>query len=250
MRLNHGILTVILLLTSSLEIRSADYVLNSPTYDSILRVEEIVAKMVAQSQWQDQALREYEALRRFHASNPRFNVDSRLVVLTTFHQPDSHESKVIKQEGSKFIRERVFDKILEAEKETKPKKVKAENDILPENYDFMLVGVEDIQGRKCYHLTISPKRKSKYLLNGSIWVDAINYGIARIQGSPSKRPSLWTLKTEVDRRYRRIGDFWLTDRIDSISDLLVAGHSTLSIEYSYENVQPEKSLDHEGTIIH
>jgi hypothetical protein len=206
--------------------------------------------MVAQSQWQDQALREYEALRHFHASNLRFNVDSRLVVLTTFHQPDSHESKVIEQEGSKFIRERVFDKILEAEKEIKSKNVKAETDILPENYDFMLVGMDDIQGRKCYHLTILPKRKSKYLLNGSIWVDAKNYGIARIHGSPSKRPSLWTLKTEVDRRYKPIGNFWLTDRIDSTSDLLVAGHSTLSIEYSYENVQPEKSFDRAGISIH
>jgi hypothetical protein len=243
MRLDHGIFTLVLFFTSSLEIRPADYVLNSPTDTSIRPVEEIVAKMVAQSQWQDQALREYETLRRFHASNLRFSVDSRLVVLTTFHQPDTHESKVIEQEGSKFIRERVFDKILEAEKETKSKKVKAQIDILPENYDFKLLGMDDVQGRKCYHLTISPKRKSKYLLNGSIWVDAENYGIARIQGSPSKRPSLWALKTEVDRRYKPIGDFWLTDRIDSISDLLMAGHSTLSIEYSYENVQPERSLD-------
>jgi hypothetical protein len=206
--------------------------------------------MVAQSQWQDQALHEYEAIRRFHASNLRFSVDSRLVVLTTFRQPDLQESRVIEQEGSKFVRERVFDKILEAEKETKSKKVKAQTDILPENYDFTLLGMDDIQGRKCYHLAISPKHKSKYLLNGSVWVDAKNYGIARVQGSPSKRPSLWTLKTEVDRRYKPIGDFWLTDRIDSMSDLLVAGHSTLSIEYSYENVRPEKSFDQEAATIH
>ena len=82
-------------------------------------------------------------------------------VMTVFRQPDSLESRVLKQEGPALIRERVFDKILETEKESSHKKDQIENGILPANYNFMFAGLDQYEGRKCYHLTISPKRKSR-----------------------------------------------------------------------------------------
>ena len=70
-----------------------------------------------------------------------------------------------------------------------------------------------------------------------VWIDVEDYSIVRIHGSPAKRPSFWTLHTEIDRRYRKINDMWLPDRLDSSSNILIAGQSVLSIEYSYESVQ-------------
>jgi hypothetical protein len=133
----------------------------------------------------------------------------------------------------------VFDPILDAEKEAQPAKGKNSYDILPENYVFRAVGVDSCGGRTCYRVTISPKRKNKFLLEGFIWVDAQDYGIAKVQGTPSKKLSFWVVKAQVTRTYTRVGNVWLTNRIESDSDLFIAGHSDLSIDYTYSSIQTD-----------
>jgi hypothetical protein len=199
--------------------------------------ETIIANMVAQGKWNDEAVRSFEELRLFHASNPRFKQEATREVRTVFHAPDSYDSVVVKEEGSHLIRQRVFDPILETEKEAQPQKEKTSYDILPANYDFRVVGMDSCGDRRCYRIAISPKRKNKFLLEGFIWVDAEDYGIAKVQGTPSKKLSFWTLKTEVTRTYTRVGNVWLTDRIESESDIFIAGRSNLSIDYTYSSLQ-------------
>src|SRR5947207_3021206 len=80
-------------------------------------VDEILRRMMARNEWQDRALLEFRAQRRFYAMNARFKTDSTMYVQTVFRHPDQVQSIVTKQEGSKLIRSRVFDKILEAESE-------------------------------------------------------------------------------------------------------------------------------------
>jgi hypothetical protein len=193
----------------------------------------IVARMVAYRQWQDDALREYQAQRRFYAWNERFNIDSTLEVRTIFRWPYSLQSTVLRQEGSTFIREHVFEKILAAETELASKD---EADIIPKNYDFVLLGKDGCGGERCWHLSMKPKRNDKYLLNGEIWLDATDYGICRIHGSPSKRVSLWVSKVDIDKRLRRINGIWLADRIESSSDIRFAGNVRMRIEYTYDSV--------------
>src|SRR5262249_35820974 len=132
-------------------------------------VDEILGKMTERNQWQDRALLEFRAHRRFYASNERFKTDSTLYVMTVFHRPDQLQSTVTRQEGSQLIRSKVFDKILEAESETHAKKDKQQVDIIPANYNFMLEGKEDCDSRPCFRLKITPKRRDKYSVDGRIW---------------------------------------------------------------------------------
>ena len=207
----------------------------------VLSIDQIVARMVSQGQMQEKALQGYRAARRMEASNPRFGLRAAIDLMTTFHRPDSLNSEVVRFEGSNFIRKRVFDKILEAEKEASAQKATSENDILPQNYQFELQSEEDCSGHKCYRVNISPRRNSKYLLKGSIWIDAEDYAIVRITGSPSKRVSFWTLRTEVDRQYQKVNGIWLLVRTNANSDLLIAGRSVLSITYDYSEVLVENA---------
>jgi len=200
-------------------------------------LEEILDRMMTRNAWQDRALLEFRADRKFYAANVRFKTDSTMYVQTVFRQPDQLQSTVTRHEGSKFIRSRVFDKILEAENETSAKKDKKQVDIVPANYNFALQGQEDCDGRRCFRLKITPKRRDKYALDGDVWVDAEDYSIVRIHGVPAKKPSVWTLKTEIDRRYKKIDGIWLPEKLESSSNIMIAGHSVLSIEYKYESVQ-------------
>jgi hypothetical protein len=197
-------------------------------------LDHMLARMVAYRQWQDNALREYRARRHFHASNPRFDMDSTLDVQTVFQWPHSLQSTIIKHEGSDFIREHVFEKILEAETDLA---VNDEADVIPKNYDFMLAGKEDCEGRPCWRLTIKPKRKDKYLIDGDVWVDAADYAVSRVHGTPSKRVSIWVSRVEIDRHLCRIDGVWLTDKIESSSSIRLAGNVGLQIEYTYDNVK-------------
>jgi hypothetical protein len=225
-----SILSVFLMLASALTSRAAP---TTPT------TAEIVERMMAHNQQQDRVLLGYRTQRKFFATNVRFKLDSTMVVQTVFRKPDSMESSVVSQAGSELIKSRVFDEILRAEGETHKKEDKQQVDITPRNYDFALAGQDICDGRSCYRVRITPKRKDKYSLKGDVWVDAEDYAIVRVHGAPVKKPSFFTLKTEIDKRYRKIDGIWLTDRLDSWSDILIGGHSTLSIEYQYETVQTQ-----------
>jgi hypothetical protein len=197
-------------------------------------VDEILSRMMARKEWQDRALLEYRAQRKFYAKNMRFNAESTMHAETIFRRPDQLQSTIRSHEGSSLIRSRVFEKILEAE--TSAKKERQQVDITPQNYDFTLAGAEQCGDRTCFRLNISPKQRSKYALDGEIWVDGEDYSIVRIRGTPAKKPSFWTQKTEIDRTYKKIEGMWLPDRLDSSSDIRIAGHSVLSIEYTYQSV--------------
>lgn len=84
--------------------------------------EQIVARMMEQNMRQERELLHFEAVRTFQAENRRFKTHAMMQVLTTFRHLDGLDSQVLRHEGSQFIRERVFSKILEAEKETGSKK--------------------------------------------------------------------------------------------------------------------------------
>ena len=203
-------------------------------------LQEILDRMLARNAMQDRTLLEFRASRKFYAANVRFKMDSTMYVQTVFRRPDQVQSTVMSQEGSNLIRSRVFDKILEAENETRARKDKQQVDIVPANYNFELAGTEDCSRRPCYHMLISPRRRDKYSLDGEVWIDAEDYSIVRIHGAPARRPSIWTLKTEIDRRYKKVDGLWLPERLDSSSNIMIAGHSVLSIEYTYNSVKTEQ----------
>jgi hypothetical protein len=201
---------------------------------------EIVDRMMAHNEKQDQALLGYSTQRKFFAENKRFSEDSTMVVHTEFRKPDSMDSTIISHVGSSLIKSHVFDEILKAEGETHKKQDKQQVDITPRNYDFAVTAEETCDGgRPCYRVRITPKRNDKYSLKGDVWIDAVDYAIVHVHGAPAKRPSFWTRQTEIDRLYRKVNGIWLTDRLDSWSDILIVGRSTLSIEYRYETVQTE-----------
>ena len=83
---------------------------------------------------------------------------------------------------------------------------------------------------------MKPRRKDKYLLDGEVWLDAEDFAVCRVHGMPSKHLSLWVSRTEIDWRYRRVNGLWLTERIESSSDVRFTGTVLMQIEYTYRNV--------------
>jgi hypothetical protein len=199
-----------------------------------MRLGELLSRMMAHRRWQDAALREYQLHRLFHASNNRLHIESTLEVDTKYRSPGTMESTIVRQEGSAFIREHVFQKILSAESELSSN---THADLIPDNYQFTLVGADACEGRPCWHLTLKPRRPDKYLLDGDVWLDAQDYAVCRVHGVPSRHVSIWISRAEVDWRFKRMDTgVWLTENVESTSDVRLFGPVLMQIHYAYGSI--------------
>ncbi len=138
---------------------------------------------------------------------------------------------MVEESGAGFIRRRVIRKMRDAEREASTKGEREETRITPRNYDFVLVGTDITDGRSSYVLDIVPKTANRFLVRGRIWVDADEYAITRIEGSPAKNPSFWTSKIQVVHRYEKVGTFWLPVLNQSRAEVRIFGPTECTIEY-------------------
>jgi hypothetical protein len=82
---------------------------------------------------------------------------------------------------------------------------------------------------------VEPRRKDKFLYRGRIWVDAGDFAVVRLKAEPTKNPSFWTRKADIEEVYTKVTDFWLPGYNHSVTAIRLGGHADLTIEYrNYE----------------
>src|SRR5262249_35869390 len=84
----------------------------------------------------------------------------------------------------------------------------------------------------CYVLDLVPKSKSKYLLRGTVWVDAQDYAIVRLEGRPTASVSFWAGKPFIVVEFQKVGAYWVVSRNLSHTDGRLVGATDLTIDYS------------------
>jgi hypothetical protein len=193
----------------------------------------VVDNLVRQSNERAAALLHSEATRVYHLVYRGFPGDreAEMTVQATFNSPSTKEFKVISQSGSKMILDRVFKKLLESEQEATQPAMSARTQLNRDNYGFELVGYEPASTGGLYVLRVSPKTKSKYVYRGTVWVDATDFAVTRIEGEPAQNPSFWTKRSQIHHEYKKVDAFWLPVRNESVSYIRLGGRATLTIEY-------------------
>ena len=111
-----------------------------------------------------------------------------------------------------MVRRLVFDRILQVEEQTAAGQEQRESSISEDNYSFSVVGEETLGGRDCFVVEVQPKRADSYLFVGRLWIDAQDFGIARISGRPATKLSFWITAANFQRDFQRIDGFWLPAR--------------------------------------
>jgi hypothetical protein len=157
--------------------------------------------------------------------------EAEMVVNVTYRAPDTKTFSVVSQNGSKFIQDRVFKKLLEGEQEALNEENRRNTALTSDNYEFTSAGFESTPEGNQYVLNLLPRTKNKFLYRGKIWVDAKDFAVVRIEGEPAKNPSFWIKKTEVRHRYVKVNDFWLPAENHTESVIRLGGRAVLSIEY-------------------
>jgi hypothetical protein len=204
----------------------------SPSADDVVR------RLVEMDKERARLLRPYVSERRYIVENRRFSKSAEVTVREIFVPPDQKKLNIISETGSPLIRRRVIDKLIEAELDAARSENRDQTRVTPENYTFRLTGTEQIDGQSCFVLEVTPKSAKKYLMRGQIWVDTSDFAIVRMEGSPAKNPSIWTREVHFVRRYEKHGPVWLPAFFESESRIVMAGVSSLKIEYSNYQIEP------------
>jgi hypothetical protein len=223
-------LSALLAMTSSLAL-AGDGIGISTSADDVVR------RLVEMDKVRASALHRYVSERRYIVENHKFSKRAEVGVLESFVPPGHRELKVVSETGSALIRRRVIDKVIEAELDAVRDENREQTHLTLENYTFQLKGTDQIEGHSCFVLEVTPKIAKKYLMRGRIWVDQGEFAIVRMEGSPAKNPSVWTREVHFVRRYQKHGPFWLPASFETESRVVIAGTSSLKIEYSNYRIE-------------
>jgi hypothetical protein len=207
----------------------------------------IVSKLVEADRARAGSLPGYTGTRTYFVENTRFNTRAKMKVNVSVDAGGVKRFRVIEASGPGAVRKMVFQRMLDTESKASLKAARDATQVTPANYSFTYVNTETNEGRSSYVLDAEPKTDNPLLFRGRIWIDASDFAIVRIEGSPAKNPSFWIKKTKFVHTYTKVGDYWLGSSNQSETDVRMFGYSVTRIEYSdyVLSNQPQRSSNRE-----
>jgi hypothetical protein len=196
-----------------------------------MTVTEVVEHMVRADNERVATFPGYTGMRRYQFENKKFKKRAEMTVRVTCNETGAKAFEVVAESGSGFVRSHIIRRMIDAEQEASERAEHEQTRILPQNYDFQLLGTEVTEGRPAYVLEISPRTRNQFMVRGRIWVDAKDFAIVRIEGSPAQNPSFWIRNIQLVHRYDRIGRFWLPVTNQSRAEARIFGVNEVVIDY-------------------
>jgi hypothetical protein len=198
-----------------------------------LTSDEIVQNLVRRNLDRVRALPAFRSTRIYRVEYRGFpgSRSAEMVVDMQYSPPGTKAFSIRSQSGSKLIIDRVFKKLLEAEKEASDAENQRRTALNAENYTFELQGCEITSEGAAYALAVAPKVPNKFLYRGKILVDARDFAVTRLTGEPAKNPSFWIRQTEIEQVYGKVGQFWLPAHNHSATTVRLGGHADFTIDY-------------------
>ena len=209
--------------------------LNSPP-DGLslhLTAQEVVMNMVQRNLERARALGGYQGTRVYRLEYRGFpgNRSAEMIVDLKYRAPGTKEFSVRSEKGSKLLVERVFQRMLQTEKEALTAENQSRVALNQHNYQFTAAGYENLPTGQSYILAVEPLTDNKLLYRGRIWVDAKDFAVVRIEAAPARNPSFWTKETTIEQTYTKVGAFWLPLSNRSTSTIRLGGRASLTIDY-------------------
>jgi hypothetical protein len=156
-----------------------------------------------------------------------------MTVRTEYKAETGKNYTILSQSGSGLIHKYVLAPLLDNEKTINLPGNRERSWFASANYEMQLKpgGVQRLDGRDCYALAIVPKHKAPNLIEGTLWVDAKDGSIARIEGTASQSVSVFTEPARVMRQYVSVNGYAMATHARAVSDSFLLGRTTVTIDY-------------------
>jgi len=192
-----------------------------------------IIQRMEEAQLQNRAhVRPYSVTRDYllYGSDPE-HVKGHIVARVSFLPPNRKSYDIAESTGG--FQEKVVRRVLEHEVQVT--RDPQDTWLTSRNYDFELLGEEQLNGRRCYLLRSHPKRSDKNLMKANVWVDADSYRILRIDGEPNKSPSFWVKEVHIILDFGDVAGMWLQTHTQATARVRFAGdYKMYSRDMRYE----------------
>jgi outer membrane lipoprotein-sorting protein len=217
---------------------------------SPLTAEQIVQNMVRKNLERARALEAYSGTRVYRLEYRGFpsSRSAEITVEVRYRSPSTKEFSIRSESGSHFLVEKVFQRMLQSEKDALSDENQLRVALNNDNYRFTLAGQESLPTGLAYILSVEPRTSNKLLYRGRIWVDAEDFAVVRIEAAPAKNPSFWTKETKIEQTYAKVGNFWLPVSNRSTSTIRLGGHAYFTIDYRDYKITAEAPLSSSGRV--
>lgn len=215
-----------------------------------LTAEQVVNHLVERNLERARGLGGYRGTRVYRLQYHGFpgSRSAEMTVDVTYRSPGTKEFSVRSETGSRFLIEKVFQRMLQSEKDALSEENQAQVALNNDNYGFTLWGCEKLPTGPSYILSVEPRSNNKLLYRGRIWVDAEDFAVARIDAVPAKNPSFWTKETKIEQVYGKTGNFWLPISNRSSSVIRLGGHADFTIDYRDYRITTAPALRTSGKV--
>lgn len=177
----------------------------------------------------------YAVFRGHDSSKPT----AEMLVKTTYRKETGKSYEILSQSGSALWRNQVLKTLLENEQRmSQPGNVETAL-INSSNYEMKLDknAIQTLNGRECLVLDITPRRKSQYLFQGLLWVDAHDYAIVQLKGTAAKSAIFIANAAEVTRQYAEVDDVPMATHAEAVSGSALLGQTVVKVDYSGYQMQ-------------
>jgi hypothetical protein len=162
-----------------------------------------------------------------------------MTVKTVYRKATGKSYTILSESGSAILRKYVLHDILESERQINLPGNREASWIISDNYEMKLQSgaTEQLDGRECYVVAITPKRKAPNLIIGRIWVDARDESLVQIQGTASKSVSVFTGPTQLMRQYINVNGFAMATHARAVASSALFGPTVIKIDYQNYEIQ-------------
>jgi hypothetical protein len=170
----------------------------------------------------------YRVYRGADTSHPA----AQMTVKTTYRKDTGKSFVVVAKSGSELVLKEILGRVLDNERVMTQPANRAQAVLTSANYTMTLKGQDTVDGRACRVVAIVPKRNSPYLFRGTIWVDADDGSIVKLDGVASKAASVLAGATQVSRQYANINGLPMATHAAAVAGSWLLGQTTIDIDYS------------------
>jgi membrane peptidoglycan carboxypeptidase len=169
---------------------------------------------------------------RVYRGADRTHPAAQMMVKTTYRKESGKSYVIVSQSGSELLLKEVLGRILDNERLITQPASRAQAVLTTANYAMTVKGDDMVDGRACRMVAIEPKRSSPYLFRGSIWVDAQDGSIVKLEGVASKAASVLAAATQVSRQYGSVHGLPMATHAAAVAGSWLLGQTTIDIDYS------------------
>ncbi len=205
---------------------------------------DIVARLTSRNAERARHLLGYQSTRRYELRYTGFpSLSAEMQVKVFYTAPGTKKFTIQSESGSKLLLNHVLHRLLESEKEAASDEAnRMAVALTTTNYHFSSLGCAPGDGRSQYVVQVEPLRDYKFLYRGTVWIDALDFAVKRIEAEPAKNPSMWIKRTVIHQEYEKVGEFYLPALNQTVTDVRLGGQAVLTIHYVDYKVSGAASL--------